>query len=133
MSFRFSETITVEVVTCYLCGTPFGIESNLNRKLLATGEGFFCPNGHEQIYGNSTEKKLRQLQEQLKLEKMRADGWKEEAEIKAQELKTTRSELTRTKKKLSGGVCPCCHRQFVTLARHMKTKHPEYGQEENHD
>lgn len=46
---------------------------------------------------------------------------------------TTRGHLTRERKKkeqletrAANGVCPCCHRTFKQLARHMKTKHPDF-------
>jgi hypothetical protein len=35
-------------------------------------------------------------------------------------------KLRKIERKVSGGVCPCCNRTFVALARHMKTKHPEF-------
>jgi chemotaxis response regulator CheB len=38
----------------------------------------------------------------------------------------TRAQLTKTKKRVANGVCPCCNRTFKQLARHMKAKHPEF-------
>lgn len=130
MTVQVTSEVLLDVETCCACGTPFGIEHSLRLNFLRTGKLFTCPNGHEQHYGNSIEKQLEETKRQLENERQRADGWKEEAEIKARELKVTRSELTRTKKRVAGGVCPCCHRQFVTLARHMKTKHPDYEKEQ---
>lgn len=40
----------------------------------------------------------------------------------------TRGHLTRTKKRGGHGVCPCCNRTFQQLARHMKSKHPDYAE-----
>jgi hypothetical protein len=33
---------------------------------------------------------------------------------------------TQLKKRVANGVCPCCHRSFVALRRHIETKHPEF-------
>ena len=38
----------------------------------------------------------------------------------------TRKELHSVKARVAHGVCPCCNRTFKQLARHMKTKHPDY-------
>lgn len=32
----------------------------------------------------------------------------------------------RLQKRIKAGVCPCCHRTFRQLIRHMECKHPEY-------
>lgn len=34
--------------------------------------------------------------------------------------------VTRTKNRISKGVCPCCNRQFKDLERHMTGQHPDY-------
>lgn len=35
-------------------------------------------------------------------------------------------EAERLRRRTAAGVCPCCNRSFVQLARHMKTKHPDH-------
>lgn len=124
-------TLTLFVETCCNCGIPFGIENNLRDQLYENGNLFYCPNGHAQHYGkrDTLEKQIKKLQNDLKNEQAASQWWKTEAEEKAAKLKSTRAELTETKKRVSNGVCPCCKRQFVQLTRHMKTKHPEYVEE----
>lgn len=41
-----------------------------------------------------------------------------------------KGEVTKLKKRIANGVCPCCKRSFCNLAAHMKTQHPEYTKEE---
>jgi ssDNA-binding Zn-finger/Zn-ribbon topoisomerase 1 len=41
------------------------------------------------------------------------------------ELAATRAKLKRTERRVANGVCPHCHRSFVQLERHMRTKHSE--------
>ncbi len=40
---------------------------------------------------------------------------------------TYRGHLTRVRKRVGNGVCPCCGRTFKQFAEHMQSKHPEYG------
>ena len=51
-------------VSCYQCGTVFGIESNFNETLKYNGNSFFCPSGHEQYYNKreNLEKKIEALE-----------------------------------------------------------------------
>ena len=41
-------------------------------------------------------------------------------------LSATKGIVTRTKNRVSKGVCPRCNRHFEQLQRHMASKHPEY-------
>ena len=124
-------TITHEVIMiieeCANCRMLFGITRDFKDSLLTKGGSFYCPQGHGLNYGKSENDKLKSWLEQ---ERNNTQWWKEEAESKARSLSATKGVLTRTKKRLSGGACPCCNRQFVNLARHMNTKHPEYVTEE---
>lgn len=36
------------------------------------------------------------------------------------------AEAERLATRANHGVCPCCKRTFSQLARHMKTKHPDF-------
>lgn len=40
----------------------------------------------------------------------------------------TKGQLTKTRKRVAGGVCPCCNRSFVNLGRHMAGQHPDYAE-----
>jgi len=46
------ETIILLSVTCYTCGTVFGINKKMKQNLLENGKLFYCPNGHGQQYTN---------------------------------------------------------------------------------
>ena len=89
---------------------------------------FYCPAGHRQYYAGKTEeeklrRKLAQTQSDLKAEQGRV------AILKEQRDKVKRSHM-RMRERVKNGVCPCCTRSFDNLARHMKTKHPEFGKKE---
>ncbi len=121
-----SEIIVIE--TCCACGITFGITEGFKKLKKRNGEEFYCPNGHSQYYAEfeSTQKKIKQLQDTIKNTQDSERWWHDEAERKARELSVTRGQLTKTRNRIARGVCPCCNRQFTDLHRHMESKHPDY-------
>jgi len=115
------ETV-LEPLQCCKCGTPFAISEFLKTNLIRTKETFYCPLGHGQSYTQSEADRLRaKLDEQTRAATNMAER---AARAEASEQKAL-TELRRMKKRAAAGVCPCCNRSFVALARHIKTKHPE--------
>lgn len=129
----FTDEVVLVTETCCACGTVFAMERELNKMCREKGErkSFYCPNGHGQHYTKGVEDELRELKDQLKREQKNTAWWKNEAEAKARSLAATKGVLTRTKNRIHNGVCPCCNRSFVNLARHMKNQHPEYAEGDN--
>lgn len=85
------------------------------------------------VYRNTLRKRLAELESKLQQEQEATRYWRvsyedEESQHKStkRQLGTTKAQLTKTKKRVSNGVCPCCNRTFKQLARHMENKHPEY-------
>jgi RNase P subunit RPR2 len=76
---------------------------------------FYCPNGHSQCYTGLSDKE--------KLEQERARHQETLARLNVAEAKRVQLE-----KRIKRGVCPCCKRSFTALARHIKSKHPEYAE-----
>jgi hypothetical protein len=95
---------------------------DLNQTRLNVGGSFYCPNGHGQSY---TTPRVTALQRKLE-ETMRAlfDAKLKTTEAE-QKIRDAESVTVRLKKRIANGVCPCCHRTFSNLARHMKTKHKD--------
>lgn len=126
------------IETCYTCKVEFGLPARVYQTLTEMAEKgtFYCPYGHSQHYvsGESEAEKLRRERDQLK---QRVAEWQDQANLEAERhketskiLATTRGMLTKTRKRVAGGLCPCCNRHFTALERHMHTKHPDYKQEE---
>lgn len=114
-----SETLTLETVLmeCGECGVLFWVTENFYRERRNRNLGWHCPNGHSRIF---RENDVDILKRQLDKEKSKL--------AKAQfELMAAEKKIKRIEKRVKSGTCPCCNRQFVQLARHMKTKHPDYG------
>ncbi len=122
---QFSNNEWFEVEHCYKCGVAFGMTVDFQRRRLKDRKSFYCPSGHSQVYVGKTEQ--QKLKEKLasaerKAAKLEAEKWqaKDEAERESK-------KYGRLRERVKNGVCPCCNRTFQNLARHMKTKHPEWG------
>ena len=119
MAQTIDRVTTFVVEDCCNCFIPFAMTSEFEARRRKDKATFYCPNGHPQHYlGKSDEQKLREAQQQLA-------SANEDARIQAARASKAEAEAARLKKRASGGVCPCCNRSFVQLARHMKTKHPD--------
>jgi hypothetical protein len=130
--------ITLTHVSCYKCGVVFGVESTHHERLLKTHDWFYCPNGHHQAYFGKTkdEQRIADLEREAKALKSSKDYWSDRAVSAERDAGHQRSRvngykgiLTRTKKKIAAGRCPCCSHQFKNLESHMKTKHPNFDPE----
>ena len=55
-------------IECYKCGILFAVPDNFNREQLRLCEkgGFYCPNGHQQVYcGKSYDTILKEKEKQI--------------------------------------------------------------------
>lgn len=111
--------LQVHIVTeeCISCGVVFGMTGYFERERRRDHKNFYCPNGHPQHYTAESDAEqnarlLREEQARHQRTLQRANEAEREAE--------------RLKKRVAKGVCPCCKRSFAALARHMKSKHPDY-------
>lgn len=116
--------VELRTTECYLCGVIFGMPAELYGYRLNDRKTFYCPNGHGQIFGGKTE--AEKLQEQLDEERRRRSQTEMELVVAQQRARSVEKEKKRVEKRVKNGACPCCNRQFVQLARHMKSKHPDY-------
>lgn len=124
--------------TCTTCGTLFAMEEGFQKERLADKTRFYCPNGHYLAYTGKSE--TQKLQEQLaeeRRQRQRAEQnvayWSDdakqaraEAEHERRRANGYKGHATRITKRAKAGVCPCCNRTFVNMARHMATKHPQF-------
>lgn len=113
-----------ETIECCNCGVLFAVPNEFKGNLHRTKQLFFCPNGHQQAYVESTADKLRKelaaKEQALAWEKGRT------ASLDKQLIKERKATI-RLKRRVSVGVCPCCKRTFSQLARHMHTQHPTFN------
>lgn len=119
----FFETVTLEKQTCCECGITFAAPDHFFNKRREDGREFRCPNGHTLHWGDTTVKRLQRELDAQKAEtnRQRENYFREQREREALEKKAKLAA-----KRSSAGTCPCCKRTFSQMARHMKTKHPDY-------
>lgn len=127
---QYVKILSFNTITCYKCGIPFGVPAYFKEKRLQDKNSFFCPNGHSQAYVESESDRLRK---QLDKEKANTEYHRQVAETRRQQrdhaqhqARTLKGVVTKIKKRVGNGVCPCCKRTFQSLGRHIKMKHPEY-------
>ena len=125
-----SINVKCETIQCFKCHVIFAVEIQTREHYLDTGDNFWCPNGHRQRY---IESKIGKLEKQLK-HKQKLLEWAEQDAVNARQdatnaknsLRSEKGAKTKLKKRIANGVCPCCHRNFVNLGRHMTSQHPNF-------
>lgn len=113
----------IQTITCSGCGVVYGLPYGFIDNRQQDKQVFYCPNGHRQQYTKSEADKLR---EQLTQEKAATEWQRARINRLEKDLQSQKGQMTKLKNRIAKGVCPCCGRSFVALARHMKTKHPDY-------
>jgi len=115
--------ICLELKTCLNCGGVFALNQNWLQRRYETGGFWYCPYcGSQWEYIETEITKLRR--ELADAEKQLCRERAEHDQTKAF-LITLKSVNKQLKNRMSKGICPCCHRYFANLHRHMKSKHPE--------
>ena len=120
MEMTYTETL---VVTHCHCGIALAIPENLNRTARDDGKAIYCPIGHTFVYTENYKAKLERAERRIQ-------ATRELLHAEERSHTATRGHLTRHKKRAAAGVCPCCHRTFKQLRKHMNVKHPDYVKEQ---
>lgn len=117
----------IEFVNCYKCGVPTGLPQDHLARLRNNGKSFWCFNGHEQGWSDTEEKRLKRKLAQVESER---DQARRDAEFQATQRESERKQAEKDRKRIhrriTAGMCPCCRRTFVRLARHIAHKHPDF-------
>lgn len=117
-------TVHLKWTGCIVCGVPIAMPSQMYDERLRDHRYFYCPNGHRQYFsGKSEEQRLR---ERLAWSESARERLRMERDAEARSRAAVKGHLTRIKKRIAAGVCPCCNRTFSDVARHMAGQHPDY-------
>jgi hypothetical protein len=119
-----TERVTLTVTRCINCGVQFAAPDYFVTARQNDGKSFYCPNGHSLCWHETEADKLRKRLERSEARERHALDQLQATERSRAAL---RGVVTKTKKRVGNGVCPCCNRTFQNLARHMAGKHPEYA------
>lgn len=115
----------LETLNCYLCGVIFAMPEPLKQRRREDSKSFWCPNGHEQHF---TETEAARLRKQLERAQSAATAARDQADAAERSNRALRGVVTRERKRVGRGLCPCCNRTFQDLARHMAGQHPDFAE-----
>lgn len=111
--------------SCASCGITFGIPRDMAQQRRNDHKEFYCPNGHKLWFAGKSE--AEKLKGELDYVQQSRDKWARYYETEKRTSAAYRGQITKMKKRMKAGVCPCCHRTFKQLAAHMKTQHPNFA------
>ncbi len=135
----FTTTLAVEV--CVECGMMFAIPVDYQRERRRDHRSFRCPSGHNQYYPDKSDvekerERANALAAQVEAERQRRDDALKEAEYfrtqrdaTQRRLSATQGVVTRHKKRIGAGRCPCCSHTFKDVKAHMQRQHPDWTPE----
>lgn len=133
MTETMFDTQILVVKSCCTCGMRFAVPESFDRNNKKHGKSWSCPSGHSLVYRETAADELRRdLQwERESHERTRRceQAASERADKVTRKLTATKGVITRIKRRVGSGVCPCCNRTFKQLAAHMKRLHPKYAKE----
>lgn len=126
---------TLQHHTCARCGGLFAISAQFRAECARLGgfkQMWACP------YCKTTwgfgEGEVDTLKRQIKTHEVNEKWLREQRDRATKEAEHFRKSrdgikgaLTKVKKRVRHGVCPCCQRTFKQLAAHMAAKHPDYA------
>ena len=67
------------------------------------------------------------LRRRLRQAEARETHERDQREAAERSLAAQRGVTTKLRKQIAAGVCPCCHRSFQNLRRHMDGQHPDFA------
>ena len=122
-NMTITEVVTFETMDCGQCGVIYALTAEYVARRRKDHASFHCPNGHGAHYP--------QLNREEELKKQLDDTQTALANVREAHAATLRQqrlaekEAERLAKRAQNGVCSQCHRHFVNVERHMKTRHPQ--------
>lgn len=125
------EQVELTTINCGVCGGTYAINERYRRHKYENNGSWTCPYcktgwGYE---GSGMREELAKAKRRAEYAEAEAARQRERVERAERSHAATRGHLTRVKKRVAAGSCPCCKRNFQNLARHMKNQHPEYVEE----
>lgn len=131
----FQYTADLSVCECANCHMDFAITKKFMEDRRNDHKTFYCPSGHPNVFREESEleRTRRERDQAIQRAAYKDDEIRRERERKEHAQNTSRTykgHLTRTRRRISAGVCPCCNRTFQNLARHMESKHQAFAKKE---
>ena len=121
----------LKIERCCSCAVVFAMPESMYRERRESRQLFYCPNGHGQRYTgpselSRTKDELVRVQQRLEQEQAHSKAISEYNQRVTRRLSATKGVVTRQKKRISAGRCPCCSMTFKDLRQHMQADHPHW-------
>ena len=131
--------VVLTEINCGKCGGTYAINERYRQEKEQVGDCWNCP--YCQCgWGYANNGENARLKRELAAETKRKEWAEQDAKLARDRAarvehsaRATRGHLTRVKRRVAAGVCPCCNRTFKQLARHMSAKHPAYAEQSPND
>jgi hypothetical protein len=108
-------------VACGNCAGVYAISERYRAHKQTHGGYWHCP--YCQGSWGFGKSEIAKVREQAEAEKARHQETLARLNQETAEKAKVEKTLARERKRTQAGVCTCCNRTFVNLARHMATKH----------
>lgn len=127
-----NRNVNLKVMECGTCGLPFAIPQKMYDSCHDEGGYWYCPLGHSRGWDKGNKKsRVLELQDEVARLESSLKSAREHSETLKRSRAAVAGELTKVKKRVGNGVCPCCNRSFQNLRRHMDNKHPEFKDDQH--
>jgi hypothetical protein len=126
-SITTTQTIVWTIYHCSECSVPMALPQEFRNARLADRKAFYCLNGHNQFFpGKTHEQEAKEAK--AALERIRVSKKAVEDQLAAANRSNSalRGSMTKIRKRIGNGSCPCCNRHFKDVERHMANKHPDF-------
>lgn len=120
--------IKIVIIECASCSVDFGIGKQYQDNRRKDHGSFYCPNGHSNVYNQDNEEEKQR--KRADAAEARARSWRDQAEAAERSRIAQKAATTRLQKRVANGICPCCHRSFQNLRRHMSGQHPDFTEDD---
>ncbi len=126
---------TLTITRCGVCEIPHAIPSEMYDDRLANGGDWYCPNGHELHFVETTAQRLERevatAKQQVRAARASRDAAWDQAGAAERSARAYRGHATRLRNRIANGVCPVagCRRHFDNVQDHIAGQHPEWAAE----
>ena len=126
----YEQTVLLEQTSCCVCGTRFAVDKVIMENRRNRAGSIYCPNGHCIGWKESAADRVRkELTAQLEAERRKRESAERGESFAINAKNAAERKHKQLEKRVKNGVCPCCHRSFLNVHRHIKTKHPDFAAE----
>lgn len=132
-TLRTMYTVELAAMTCPVkgCGVTYGLNEPTRLARQQDHGNWYCTNGHVLRYPSKSDAEIaRDERDAARSLAHREAVRRRETESRLQRAERRRAaavgQTTKLKNRIGNGVCPCCNRTFVDLARHMAGQHPNF-------